>query len=268
MKSIFFNLHLPKFLKLILIEKINKMKVKLLQLVLVLTVFAFASCNQPKSGNFSKDVTLNSEIDSVSYSLGIDIANTFKKNGIDNIDMNTFIAGYMQLIDGDSTDIDPEKARKLVQDYFRKMQQVKVEKSLKEGEAFLTENKKKEGVITTESGLQYEIITKGEGDIPTDKDKVKVHYKGTLLNGETFDSSYDRGEPSTFPVTGVIKGWQEALQLMPVGSKWTVYIPSGIAYGARGQRGIAPNSTLIFEMELLEIVKEEEKKVIEENVGQ
>jgi len=131
----------------------------------------------------------------------------------------------------------------------------------KDGKAFLEKNKKKEGIVTTESGLQYEIIKKGEGQIPTAENKVKVHYKGTLIDGEVFDSSYERGEPSEFPVTGVIKGWQEALQLMPVGSKWKIYVPSEIAYGARGTRGaIGPNMALIFEMELLEIVKEEDKK--------
>ena len=124
------------------------------------------------------------------------------------------------------------------------------------GNKFLEENKVKEGVTTTESGLQYEIIIVGEGTIPTADSKVRVHYHGTLLDGTVFDSSVDRGEPATFGVNQVIKGWTEALQLMPVGSKWKLVIPSALAYGDRGAGGdIGPNSTLIFEVELLEIVE-------------
>ncbi|MBN1251324.1 MAG: FKBP-type peptidyl-prolyl cis-trans isomerase [Bacteroidales bacterium] len=239
------------------------MKLKILQLAFVLTAVIFASCNKSNtSGNFSKDVALNSEIDSISYFLGIDIANSMKKAGVLDININTLAAGFMQIIDGDSVSIDPKDARMKLQLYFQKKQQMKMEDNLKEGQAFLEENKTKEGVITTATGLQYKVITEGKGQIPTNKDQVKVHYKGTLLNGETFDSSYDRGEPATFPVTGVVKGWQEALQIMPVGSKWIVYVPSELAYGKRGSRGsIEPNMALIFEMELLEIVQGPEEKI-------
>ena len=123
------------------------------------------------------------------------------------------------------------------------------------GEKFLAENATKEGVQTTESGLQYKIIKQGKGKVPTDKNTVKVHYKGTLIDGTEFDSSYSRNEPSSFPVTGVIKGWTEALTMMPVGSKWELYIPQDLAYGSRNQAKIKPFSTLVFEVELLEIVK-------------
>ena len=123
------------------------------------------------------------------------------------------------------------------------------------GEKFLAENATKEGVKTTESGLQYKVIKQGKGAIPTDKNTVKVHYKGTLIDGTEFDSSYSRKEPSSFPVTGVIKGWTEALTMMPVGSKWELYIPQELAYGSRNQSKIKPFSTLVFEVELLEIVK-------------
>ena len=237
------------------------MNFKFLQLVIVFAVLVFASCNNAGISNFNKDVSLTNEIDTVSYSLGVDIAKSVKQGGIEDINMDVFVAGFMQVLDGDSTSIDPKDARMKIQTFFRKMQKIKTEKNLKDGKAFLEKNKKKEGIVTTESGLQYEIIKKGEGQIPTAENKVKVHYKGTLIDGEVFDSSYERGEPSEFPVTGVIKGWQEALQLMPVGSKWKIYVPSEIAYGARGTRGaIGPNMALIFEMELLEIVKEEDKK--------
>lgn len=135
------------------------------------------------------------------------------------------------------------------------MERMKVEgaENLQKGEAFLAENAKKEGVKVTESGLQYEILVEGKGPKPTPESKVKTHYHGTLLDGTVFDSSVDRGEPISFPVGGVIQGWQEALQLMPVGSKWRLFIPSNLAYGPQGSGSIAPNSTLIFEVELIEI---------------
>jgi FKBP-type peptidyl-prolyl cis-trans isomerase len=132
----------------------------------------------------------------------------------------------------------------------------KAAKSLEEGQAFLAENATKEGVVALESGLQYKVEKMGEGDKPALEDRVKVHYTGKLLNGEVFDSSMERGEPAVFGLRGVIKGWTEILQLMPVGSKWTVYIPSDLAYGERGGGDKIPgNSTLIFDIELLEIVK-------------
>jgi FKBP-type peptidyl-prolyl cis-trans isomerase len=138
-------------------------------------------------------------------------------------------------------------------------QKVAADKNLADGEAFLKENATKEGVVTTESGLQYKIITAGEGPKPGAEDVVKVHYRGTLLDGTEFDSSYKRNEPVTFPVGGVIPGWVEALQLMPVGSKWELYIPSGLAYGPGGAGGqIGPNSTLKFEVELLSIEPKKE----------
>jgi FKBP-type peptidyl-prolyl cis-trans isomerase FklB len=133
---------------------------------------------------------------------------------------------------------------------------VDAEKNIKAGEEFLAANKVKEGVVTTESGLQYKVIEEGSGPKPSPTDNVTVHYKGTLINGEEFDSSYKRNQPATFPVNGVIKGWTEALQLMSKGSKWELYIPSEIAYGAQGAGGaIGPNEVLIFEVELLEINK-------------
>ncbi len=129
----------------------------------------------------------------------------------------------------------------------------KASENLKKGTEFLAQNKTKPGIIVTESGLQYKILKEGKGAKPGLTDKVKCHYKGTLIDGKQFDSSYDKGEPSTFSVNGVIKGWTEALQLMPVGSKWKLYIPANLAYGTRGNPSIGPNETLIFEIELLDI---------------
>jgi len=136
----------------------------------------------------------------------------------------------------------------------QKMQKELADKNLKDAEKFLEENKKKEGVITTASGLQYKIITKGNGKIPTAQDTVVAHYRGTLIDGTEFDNSFKRNEPATFPVSGVIKGWQEILQLMPVGSKWEVYIPPQLAYGEQGAgQVIPPNAALIFDIELISI---------------
>ena len=137
--------------------------------------------------------------------------------------------------------------------------EIKAQENLEAGNKFLEKNKKRDGVVTTESGLQYEILKKGDGPIPTADDRVKVNYEGTLLSGKVFDSSIKNGKPVTFGVGRVIPGWTEALQLMPVGSKWKLYIPGNLAYGERGTRGIEPNSTLIFEVELLEIVKDDKK---------
>mgnify|MGYP000668244921 FL=1 len=151
----------------------------------------------------------------------------------------------------------PQAAQAYVQTYFMEASARDAKKTKEEGEKFLAENKSKKDVFTTESGLQYQVVTEGTGDKPTATDKVKVHYTGTLLDGTKFDSSVDRGEPMEFPVNGVIKGWTEVLQLMPVGSKYIVWIPSDLAYGERGAgQDIKPNSTLKFEIELLEIVKD------------
>ena len=149
-----------------------------------------------------------------------------------------------------------EKAREYMQTYFVQASAKEAKKNKEEGEKFLAENKTKSGVITTESGLQYQVITEGTGAKPTEKDRVKVHYTGTLLDGTKFDSSVDRGEPAEFGVNQVIKGWTEGLQLMPVGSKYIFWIPSELAYGERAAGPeIKPNSVLKFEVELLDIVK-------------
>lgn len=171
-----------------------------------------------------------------------------------NID--ALIAGFVQAIKGDSTQMSPADAQAYLQTYFVEASAKEASKNKEEGEAFLAENKTKEGVITTESGLQYKVEVEGTGAKPTAEDRVKVHYTGTLLDGTKFDSSLDRGEPAEFGVSHVIAGWVEGLQIMPVGSKYTFWIPSELAYGERGAgNDIKPNSVLKFEVELLEIVK-------------
>ena len=229
--------------------------------VLVATVIVavgITSC-----GDSHKSASLKTAADSVSYAIGISTGAGYKENlktlPGDPANVDDLIAGFIQAIKGDSSamKMTPQAAQAYVQTYFMEASARDAKKTKEEGEKFLAENKSKKDVFTTESGLQYQVVTEGTGDKPTATDKVKVHYTGTLLDGTKFDSSVDRGEPMEFPVNGVIKGWTEVLQLMPVGSKYIVWIPSDLAYGERGAgQDIKPNSTLKFEIELLEIVKD------------
>jgi FKBP-type peptidyl-prolyl cis-trans isomerase FklB len=197
---------------------------------------------------------LNNEIDSVSYSLGVNIGENIKTQFPD-IDLKNFEAAIKDVLD-DSKEptVSGADAQKTIQEYFSKQQLKASESVIKEGKDFLAENSKKENVITLESGLQYKVIKSGEGAKPTLNDQVTTHYHGTLIDGTVFDSSIERGQPATFPVGGVIKGWTEALLLMTVGSKWKLFVPYNLAYGERGAGPqIGPYSTLIFEVELISI---------------
>lgn len=213
---------------------------------------------------------LNTPEEELSYVLGMDVGNSLKRFGAE-VDMDIFMDALNTTLKGETGLLTPERAREIKQAFMQKRREqqaaerkVAGEKNLAEGEAFLAENKTKEGVITTESGLQYQVMEEGEGPKPKDTDKVSVHYTGTLLDGTEFDSSHKRGKPANFPVKGVIAGWTEALQLMPVGSKYKLFIPSKLAYGERGAgRQIGPNSALIFEVELLEIAGDETKQTAE-----
>jgi|SaaInl6LU_22_DNA_1037377.scaffolds.fasta_scaffold05484_6 FKBP-type peptidyl-prolyl cis-trans isomerase FklB len=204
----------------------------------------------------SKEVDLSDKMTKVSYALGINVAESIKNQGMEEINADAMLNGVKDKFVGEKTKMEMAEAQKTLETYFGEIQSKMIEKQSAEGAAFLKENATKEGVVTLESGLQYKIIKQGTGAIPTAADKVKTHYTGTLINGKKFDSSVDRGEPATFGVTQVIKGWTEALQLMPEGSKWELYIPHTLAYGAQGAGGsIPPYSALIFEIELIEIVK-------------
>ena len=194
------------------------------------------------------------EMEKVSYSLGVNIASNVKSQGLDSIDVASVAKAFNDVFEENDLDISPEESGQILQAYFGKLQEQKQAESVAAGKAFLEENALKEGVTTTASGLQYEVITTGAGDKPTAENVVTVHYHGMLLDGTVFDSSVERGEPAQFGVSEVIPGWTEALQLMSIGDKWKLVIPSHLAYGPRGAGGrIGPNETLIFEVELLEI---------------
>ena len=195
------------------------------------------------------------EIDKVSYSLGLSIASNLISSGVKTINAEAFNDAMSTVFAGKMPEIMPDEANNILQDYFDKLQQEQGKTAKDAGEKYLEENKKRESVVVLPSGLQYKILKEGNGPKPKASDTVKCHYEGRLINGQVFDSSIRRGEPAEFPVSGVIQGWVEALQLMPVGSKWQLYIPSELAYGAHGAgQSIGPNETLIFDVELLAIV--------------
>ncbi|MDE5913400.1 MAG: FKBP-type peptidyl-prolyl cis-trans isomerase [Muribaculaceae bacterium] len=201
--------------------------------------------------------------DRISYALGLSMGNNFRASGIESINVADFAEGVQAVFSG-STDLKMsyDEAKEEIRKYFTAMQERQQAEAAKAGEqnrrlgaAYLADNGKRPEVVTTASGLQYEIIRKGEGATPKDTDRVKVHYTGRLIDGTVFDDSVERGEPATFGVTQVIPGWVEALQLMPVGSKWRLHIPSELAYGPNGAGGvIGPDAVLVFDVELLEIL--------------
>ena len=193
--------------------------------------------------------------DEVSYALGLSIGQNFKASGIKAITSEDFIAGLQDALAEREPQMTNERAREVINQLFTRLQQEESELNAAAGKEYQEIMRHKSGVVTLPSGLQYEIIKEGKGAKPKATDKVRVHYHGTLINGVVFDSSVERGEPAEFPLNAVIPGWTEILQLMPVGSKWRVVIPSELAYGSRGAGDvIRPNLTLIFEIELLDIV--------------
>jgi FKBP-type peptidyl-prolyl cis-trans isomerase len=218
-------------------------------------------CNQPAVED-TTPVTLATSADTVSYLIGADIARSLKTVK-EEVVLSVVYAGMKDALADKEPRFPPDRERAVMEAFSKKMRDKQMAKSNAEGAAnleaakkFLEENGKKEGVITTASGLQYSVIKEGDGPIPTDSSKVKVHYEGRLLNGKVFDSSIERGNPAVFGVNQVIKGWTEVLKLMKVGSKYKVFIPSDLAYGQRGMaHDIGPNAMLIFDVELLGIEK-------------
>jgi len=209
--------------------------------------------------NAQEKVVLKDQKDKISYILGMDIGNNLKKQSV-SVNPKVFAKGMEDALAGSKSLLTEQEVQETMMAFQKEMiaKQAEVAKKNKaEGEAFLAENKKKEGVKALPSGLQYKVIKAGTGKKPKSNDMVTVNYRGTLIDGTEFDSSYKRGQPATFQVNGVIPGWTEALQLMEEGAKWQLFIPSNLAYGERGQGPIGPNSTLIFEVELISI---QEKK--------
>lgn len=194
-------------------------------------------------------------MDKLSYAIGMNIANSLKSSGITNLNIDDFTNAVKAVYGGGKTVLSYDEAKKTINDYFEKLEKELPERNMKEGKAFLEENKKREGVQTLPSGLQYEILRKGNGKKPSASDRVECHYHGTLIDGTVFDSSVQRGTPAVFGVNQVIKGWVEALQLMEEGAKWRLFIPSELAYGENAPGGaIGPNATLIFDVELLKVL--------------
>ena len=194
-------------------------------------------------------------MEKISYALGLSLGNNLINSGISELDYAKLAKGIQDVLEQNQPELSYQEAQQVINTFFEALQAKASEAAIATGENFLAENAKRPEVVTLASGLQYEILTKGTGNIAKANDTVKVHYHGTLIDGNVFDSSVNRGEPATFGVTQVISGWVEALQLMPVGSKWKLFIPSDLAYGAQGAgQAIEPHTTLIFEVELLDIV--------------
>ncbi len=227
-------------------------------LLTAMLAFGLLACQS----NTQDNVQLKTDIDSLSYTIGMDIGKNLKDQNIE-VEASVLAKGIKDVLENNSTLLTAEEAQKVISAFQQRMMTMheqkmseQGEKNKKEGEEFLAKNKEKAGVITLPSGLQYKVITMGTGKKPKSSDNVTVHYRGTLLDGTEFDSSIGRGEPVTFPLHGVIKGWTEGLQLMPVGSKWEFFIPSDLAYGERSMgQNIPPNATLIFEVELIAIAE-------------
>lgn len=200
--------------------------------------------------------TMQNEIDSMSYAVGMNVATSLKAGGIDTLNYEIFKEALKDVIEYDHTALEGKESNEIVQTYIAKAKAAELAAVTVEGTAFLAANATKKGVKVLPNGLQYKVITEGNGLKPIDGQTVKTHYSGTLINGKKFDSSYDRGQPASFGVNQVIPGWTQALKMMPVGSKWELYIPQELAYGERAMGANIPAySTLIFTIELLEIVQ-------------
>ncbi len=234
---------------------------KKLSFIVAIGLTVLMSCNKK-----AQEVKLVTQLDSVSYALGVNVGESMANQEVKDLNAEFIKSGFeAALIDSNKNIlISKEDAYAVLQKFFMNKQKEKTEKNLKEGQAFLEKNKKESGIIVTASGLQYKILKTGTGPMPKATDNVTVHYTGKLIDGSTFESTEGK-EPASFPVNGVIPGWIEALQLMPVGSKWTLYIPTELAYGANPRGGaIQPNAALVFDIELLSInppAKEEKTKI-------
>lgn len=232
------------------------------KLLVAAALLAVALTSVSCGGGEARKTSLDTDAERASYAYGMDVAESMLRSGLD-LDVDLFVQGFRDTLENRGTLLTGQEKMQIMQEYAAKMRetmQAKAEadaaRNLAEGQAFLEANKSAEGVKTTKSGLQYIVLKEGSGPHPKPDSRVRVHYTGTLIDGTKFDSSYDRGQPAEFPVNGVISGWTEALQLMRPGGKLKVFIPPNLAYGERGAPPvIGPNSTLVFEMELVDIVE-------------
>ncbi|HEY9123852.1 MAG TPA: FKBP-type peptidyl-prolyl cis-trans isomerase, partial [Bacteroidales bacterium] len=229
-------------------------KVKFLVSILAISLVVLSACNKKST------VKLRNDVDSASYAIGVSIGANLQPLDMPAFNAELFKQAVMEAMAKKEHKMTQEQIQMFLQQYFTNLQKKQAEASLKKNEEFLKKNKERKGVITTASGLQYEVLREGTGATPKAEDMVTINYKGTLIDGTVFDSSYERKEPITFAVNGVIPGFSEALQLMKVGSNYKIYIPSQLGYGPNPQGKIKPNSLLIFEVELLSISTPEQKK--------
>lgn len=238
-------------------------KYSLKQVVPLAVVVCFAACTTSKPVTVAPTTpppsprpVMATETDSISYAIGVQVATYYKNQGLDTVSYDALTRAFRDVYTDSTLLLDIDQANMTLQEKLQEFMHRKLEKEKAKGQAFLDSNAKRPNVVTLPSGLQYEIIKRGDGPVPKAGDTVKANYIGTLVNGMEFDNSYKRGQPLEIPVTGVIPGWVEALQLMPVGSTWKLYIPSQLAYGDRGAGGAIPGgAALIFTIELLDIVK-------------
>ena len=243
------------------------MKTKIFITVLALAILGMPAIAQKKKKKSKKtkevvavvdSVRLNNIVDSISYSMGVLFGSNLTKSGFDTLNSKLLARGLDESMYKKKSILTDEQCNTILRNYVTEKQTLKAKKNLAAGQAFLEKNKNEPGVVVLPSGLQYKIEKEGTGEKPGPEDKVTVNYHGTLIDGTVFDSSVERGQPIQLTVDGVIKGWTEALQLMPVGSKWKLFIPADLAYGDQQMSGspIEPNSVLIFEVELISIDKE------------
>jgi FKBP-type peptidyl-prolyl cis-trans isomerase FklB len=223
--------------------------------MLILAIFAFTTCNSTSSFKSTKPKNNN---DTASYMIGISVGHSLKAQNVPDVNVSLIAKGIEEVLNNDSS-VTAQEAQVFLNAYFTQIREREADKNKEEGLAWLEENKNNPGVIETESGLQYKVIEEGTGKSPAITDRVKCHYEGRLIDGTVFDSSYDHGQPVEFGLKGVIRGWTEGLQLMKEGGKYELYIPSDLAYGPRGGgQVIGPNATLIFTIELLEVIPAEQ----------
>ncbi|KUM40090.1 FKBP-type peptidyl-prolyl cis-trans isomerase [Pseudomonas sp. EpS/L25] len=203
------------------------------------------------------DILLDTDEARVSYGIGRQLGDQLRQNPVPGMQLAAVLAGLTEAFAGQASKVDVEALNasfRVIRERMQEEAKVKATAAAQEGVDYLKANAERPGVVVLPSGLQYEVLTQGEGATPTREDQVRTHYHGTLIDGSVFDSSYERGQPAEFPVGGVIAGWTEALQLMPAGSKWRLHVPSELAYGAQGVGGIPPHSVLVFDVELLDVL--------------